>query len=101
MKEKIKYIDDTEVEVDIYQLGCRKVDQLADAHLPMKELTFGKDDSMTIKGDINMFGLSTACVETIKGIDINKISKAEVVRIYKKYFEKDIMVSLGKGGNPN
>lgn len=101
MKETIKLLDDTEIEVEIYRLSARKVDQLADSHLPMKELTFGKDDTMTIKGDINMFGISTACVETIKGIDVDKISKQEVVRIYKKHFEKDIMVSLGKGGNPN
>lgn len=101
MKEKVKYIDETEVEINIHKLGFRKAMQIAKTHLPINDLTFGKDDTMNIKGNIDLFGMSVACLETVKELDLDRLDSQEAIRIYKKYFEKDIMMSLGQGGNPN
>jgi len=100
MKETIKYIDETEIEVDIHKLGFRKAMQIAKTHLPINDLTFGKDDTMNIKGDIDLFGMAVSCLETVKGLDLDKIDSEEATKLYKKYFEKDIMMTLGQGGNP-
>ena len=55
---------------------------------------------MSLRGDVDLFGLSESCLETITGLDLDKLTPAEAQRIYKTYFEKDIMGSLGQGGNP-
>jgi hypothetical protein len=101
MEETVKYNDGTEVTVEIYSLGFRKATQIGRKHLPINDLTFGKDDTMNIKGDIDLFGMALSCLETVIGIDLDKITAEEGNRIYKKYFEKDVLMTLGKGGNPN
>jgi len=100
-KETVKYVDGTEVEVEVNRLGYRKAIGIARKHIPINELSFGKDESVTIKGDIDMMGMSISCLETIKGLDVDKIEGFEAKRIYKEYFEKDVMSGLTQGGNPN
>ena len=79
--------------------------KLARKHIPINDLSFAKDakgeDIISIKGDIDLLGMSEAALETISGLDLDKIDGSEGSRIYKKYFEKDLMSSLGQGGNPN
>ena len=101
VREKVKYLDGTEVEIEIERLGFRKANQLARKHIPINDLTFGKDESVSIKGDIDLLGMTSSCLELIKGLDLDKLEGSEGNRIYKEYFEKDLMSSLGQGGNPN
>lgn len=104
MKETIKYIDETEVELNIYSLPFRKSLQLIDNYLPLSELKQDDKGNAVIPDSYDkkkIFLLMEECVKTIKDIDIEKISGQEVGRLYKKYFEKDLMMGMGKGGNPN
>lgn len=100
VKEKIKYLDGTEAEVEIQRLGFRKANQIAKKHIPINDLTFGKNEDMTIRGDIDLLGLVGSCLETVSGLDLDKLEAAEGNRIFQTYFQKDVMGSLGQGGNP-
>ena len=105
-KEKVKLIDGTEKEVEIHRLGFRAANKIAKKHLPINDLTFNKQtDDITIKGDIDLFGMAESCMDTIKDLkdelDKDQIASEEANRIYKKFFEKDVMAGLGQGGNPN
>lgn len=101
VKEEITLLDDTKVEYEVKRFGFRKAMQVAKLHIPINDLTFNKDGSMSLKGDIDLFGLSESCLETIEGLDLDNISSEEATRVYKIYFEKDVMSSLGQGGSPN
>lgn len=101
-KEKIKYIDDTEVEVEINRLGFRKATQIAKRHIPIDALTINKQtDEITVKGNIDLIGMSESCLETIEGLNLDKIDGETAKDLFKRYFEKDVMAGLGQGGNPN
>lgn len=99
MKETVKYIDGTEKEVEFTRLGFRKANQIAKKHIPINNLSFGEDGSTTIKGDIDMIGMVATCLETIPGLDLDKLDAADGNRLYKAHFEKDVMGSLGQS-NP-
>lgn len=100
MNEKIKYTDEKEYEFEVYRLGFRKALQIARKHIPINEVRFNTDNSYSIKGDIDIIGLKASCLETINGLDLDKMLPEEADRIYSKYFEKDIMRGMGKGGSP-
>jgi hypothetical protein len=55
---------------------------------------------VSIKGDIDLLGMVAACLETVVGLDLDKVDSESANRIYKAYFEKDVMGSLGQG-SPN
>ncbi|MBW6469610.1 MAG: hypothetical protein K0A90_00130 [Methanosarcinaceae archaeon] len=101
VKEIVKYIDGTTVDVEVSRLGFRRANQVAKKHIPINDLSFGKDGSVSIRGDIDVLGMIETCLETVKGIDLDKLEGADATRIYKKYFEKDVMGSLGGAGDPN
>lgn len=95
VKETIIDINGNEVEIEVFRLGFRKANAIAKKHIPINSLTMGKDDKITINGDIDLFGMAESCLSEIKGLDLDKISSEEANRIYKKYFEKDVMAGLG------
>jgi hypothetical protein len=102
VKETVKYIDGTTADVDVARLGFRKANQIARKHIPINSLSFGKDsDAMTIHGDIDLMGMIVSCLETISGLDLDKLEAEEANRLFKSYFQKDVIGSLGQGGNPN
>ena len=102
VKEKVKYIDGTEHEFDVNRLGFRKANNIAKKHIPINNLTFGKDKSVSIHGDIDLIGLRESCLATIVKLDLDKLDAEEAARLYSKYFEKDVMNSIGQGNtNPN
>lgn len=106
--EKIQLMDEKEIEVNIYRIGGRKAMQIAKNHIPIDSLTMNKEtDDITINGKVDLFGMQDSALDTIndpvfqkENLDDN-ISGEERSRIYKKYFEKDIMAGLGQGGSPN
>lgn len=100
-KEKVNYVDGTEVEIEVARLGFRKANALARKHIPINDLTFGEDKSVSIRGDLDLLGMVVACLETIPNLDLDKLESADATKIYKKYFEKDVMGSLGQGKDPN
>jgi hypothetical protein len=100
-KETVKYIDGTEHEVEVGRLGFRKANLLARKFIPINNLTFGEDKSVSIKGDIDLLGMVAACLETIQGLDLDKLESESANKLYKTYFEKDVMGSLGQGSSPN
>lgn len=102
VKETIKFMDGTEKEFEFNRLGFRKAMQIAKSHIPIRDLTINKEtEDITIKGDVDLFGMSISCLETIEGLDLDFIDSTEAKRVYSKHFEKDVMVGLGQGGNPN
>lgn len=105
VKEIVKYIDGTEHEIDVKRLGFRKTNHISRKFIPIKDLSFAKDernnDIVSIKGDIDLMGMSVECLSTIDGLDLDKLESSDADRIYKKYFEKDLMSGLSQGGNPN
>lgn len=101
VKEKVKYIDGTDVEVEVSRLGFRKANQVSRKHIPINDLSFAKDGAVSIKGDIDMLGMIETCLATIPSLDLDKLDTEDATRLYKKYFEKDVMGSLGQGSNPN
>lgn len=107
-KEKIKLLDEREIEVDIFRIGGRAAIQIAKKHIPIDSLKLNKQtDDITINGKVDLFGMQDSALETIKDPEFRKedeadnISGEERTRIFKKYFEKDVMAGLGQGGNPN
>ena len=76
MKETVQYIDETSVEVEINRLGFRQATQIAKKHIPIKDLSFSKDDNgndvINIKGDIDMMGMMETVLLTVKGLDLDK-----------------------------
>lgn len=100
-KETVTLIDDTKVEVEINRLGFRTANKIARKHIPINNLTFNKDNTVTIQGDIDLLGMSESCLETIQGLDLDKLDGNEAVRLYEKYFKKDVMAGLGSTSNPN
>jgi len=102
MKEKVTYLDGSIVDLEVNRIGFRRANQIAKKHIPINNLTINKDSNdINIKGDIDLFGMAESCLETIEGLDLEKIDSAEARRLYSKYFEKDVMAGLGQGGNPN
>jgi hypothetical protein len=100
--ETVKYIDGTEHTIDVNRLGFRRANQIAKKHIPISSLAFAKDgSSITISGDIDLIGLTASCLETVSGLDLDKLDGDDANRIFKKYFEKDVMGSLGQGADPN
>lgn len=100
-KETVKYIDGTTAEVEIFQLGFRKANQIAKSHIPINSLSIDKNtDQIELKGDIDFISISLSCLETIPGLDLDKLDEEEGYRLYKKYFEKGVMSCIS-GGNPN
>lgn len=97
--ETVKYIDGSEHDVEVKRLGFRKANQITKKHIPINDLSFGKDGTISIKGDIDMIGMIESCLETVKDLDLDKVESVEANRLYKKYFDKDVMGSLGQG-NP-
>lgn len=107
-KEKIKTLDEREIEVEIHRIGGRAAIQIAKNHIPIDSLTMNKQtDDITINGNVDLFGMQDSALATIKDPvfrkedDADNLSGEERTRIYKKYFEKDVMAGLGQGGNPN
>lgn len=104
MKVKISYVDETSVELDVYSMPFRKSLKLIEDYLPLDKLKQDENGNPVIPDDYDkkkIFLLMEECVKTIKGIDIEKISGQEMGRLYKEYFEKDLMMGMGKGGRPN
>jgi predicted DNA-binding antitoxin AbrB/MazE fold protein len=99
--EKVKYNDGTEVEVNITSLGFRKAMQLMSKYIPLEGIKQNKDGSVEMNGSLKLFELQVACLETIEGLDIDKVDITEGKRIYNKYFEESISMAMGQGGNPN
>lgn len=101
MLVKVKFVDGTDKEFDVKRFGYLKAVQIAKKHIPINDLTFNKDGSISLKGDIDFIGLAETCLKTIDGLDLNIMDAEEANRVYKLCFEKDIMASIGQGGNPN
>lgn len=106
--EKVILLDDSVIEVEINRIGGRKAIQIAKNHLPIDAIKINKQtDDIVINGNIDLFGMQDSALETITDEKFKKadnddlISGEERTRIYKKYFEKDVMSGLGQGGNPN
>ena len=100
MKETVYLIDDTTQEIEVFSLGFRKAMQIAKNHIPIDGLTNHADGSSTYNGSFDVFGLQLSSLETIKGLDLDKLKPEEGTRLYKKYFEKSIQMALGQGGDP-
>lgn len=101
VKQTVTYIDGSSVEVEVSRLGFRKANQIARKHIPINDLTFNKNDDITIRGDIDMLGMVVSCLETIPGLDLDKLDAADANKLFKDFFQKDVMGSLGQGGSPN
>lgn len=104
MKEKVKYVDETEIEFEVYSLSYRKVRQLIDKYIPIDRIKIDSNKNPVLPDDFkasSLFNLMEECICTIKGIDLDKIHAEEIGRIYQKYFEKSIMMGLGGKGDPN
>ena len=107
--ETVQYIDGTTVTVEVNRLGfrrstqiARKHIQIARKHIPINSLTVSKaDNSMTITGNIDLAAISESCLATIPGLDLDKLDGKDAARLYKTYFEADVMGSLGQSANPN
>jgi len=100
--ETVQYIDGTTVTVEVNRLGFRRSTQIARKHIPINSLTVSKaDNSMTITGNIDLAGISESCLATIPGLDLDKLDGKDAARLYKTYFEADVMGSLGQSANPN
>lgn len=101
VKEKVKYIDGTVKEIEVKRLGFRSANQLAKKYIPINNLSFAEDGTVTIHGDIDMLGLAEECLKTIEGLDLDKLDSIDANRIYKTYFEKDVMSGFTSNNNPN
>jgi len=104
MKEKITYCDETVVELDVYSMPFRKSLKLINEYIPIDKLEQDDKGNPILPKDYDkkkIFLLMEECVKTIKGIDIENLSGSEIGRLYKKYFEKDLIMGMGKSGNPN
>lgn len=100
--ETVKYIDGTEHTIEVSRLGYRKANQIAKKHIPISSLSFAKDgNSITIAGDMDLFGMTDSCLSTISGLDLEKLEGDDATRLFQKYFQKDVMGSLGQGADPN
>lgn len=101
MIEKVKYIDGTEHEVQIYKLSGRKALLLAEEYLPMQGFKQYKDGTVEMSGNMRFFALKNACLETIKDLDLDQLDAEEITRLYETYFAGAIAAAMGQGGNPN
>ncbi len=100
-KETVEYIDGTTVELEVYHLGYRKASQIAIKNFPIDKMTRSENGDESMSGKFSPAEAQLEAIETIKGIDIDKLKGEEAARLYKEYFQKEVMSAVGQGGNPN
>jgi len=100
-KEKIKYHNGEEVEVDVHHLGYRRANQIAEDYFPMDKMTQHANGDESMSGNFKIAAARRVALESIKELDLDKLQAVEAARIYNKYFDKEIMAAIGKGSDPN
>lgn len=101
VKEKVKMFDGTEKEIEIKFIGTLSADKILNNHLKINNIN-------QKTGEIDLTGSSLLLIRGAflsKGItDVNpdEIDVEDANRVYKKYYEKILTLTLqGMGGNPN
>ncbi len=101
VKETVTMFDGTQKEIEIKFIGTLTADMILDNHLKINNIN-QKTGEIDLKGSSLLLIRGSFLKKGITDVNPDEIEVEDANRIYKKYYEKILTLTLqGMGGNPN
>ena len=101
VKETVTMFDGTQKEIEIKFIGTLTADKILNDHLKINSIN-QKTGEIDLAGSSLLLIKGAFLTKGIKDVNPDEIDIEDANKIYKKYYEKILTLTLqGMGGNPN